>query len=150
MIMKKVEDVGSHLALTLLLNRLQRLHMTLYFNWAPTWPRSTCWKCQELTKQDKVKKKKKNGPRLWQQKCEFKVCGLLKNWSSCVQVIRVGSCVCDAVELWQPKRISLSNMKVSIFFPSLNLNTQLDHSDGHKEEVVISAAFMTSPTEFAR
>lgn len=32
MIMKQVESVGSHLALTLLLNRLQRLHMTLYFN----------------------------------------------------------------------------------------------------------------------
>lgn len=73
-------------------------------------------------------------------------------WRSGLLVMRAGSCVCDAAELWQPMRVSLSNMKESIYFfpPPPNLNTQLDHSDGRQEEVVISAAFMTSPTEFAR
>lgn len=91
--MKQLEGVGVHLALTLCLESIAEIAFTLYFNCAPTWPPPPPpRKCQELIKQEGVKKKKKGGPRLWQQKHEFRVGRFLeKKRSSRLQIGSVGS-----------------------------------------------------------
>lgn len=116
--------VRCHLGLTLFLDRLQRdctwLHI---FNWAALWTYSPWWKCQGPAKQGERNKLGQGYGKRSMYLAYWECRGEKKNERKCssslwLQVIKDGCYVCDAIELWQPKLVSLSNKDFSVFFSS--------------------------------